>query len=542
MIPAVELVVVGGGVNGCAVARDAALRGISTVLLERNDFGCGTSAWCSRLVHGGLKYLETGEVGLVRESLRERSVLLHTAPHLVKPYRMAIPLYRTGRRSPVKVEAGMALYDLLSARKTLPRHQVLGPAAASRLLPGLDPVGLRGVVVYHDAQVAWPERLCVELALAARRFGATVRNHAEVTALEAGPRGTVEVTYRVGGAAERVRAYRVVNATGAWLDHTLGGWDAAGTAGPLVRASRGTHLVVGPFAGAPEVGLFFEHPVDGRPMLVLPWAGRYLLGSTDLFDDRLPDEVVASDEEVRYILDAVNRVLPGAGMTVADVLGRYVGLRPLPADGARSPGAVSRDFRFVEHPTLPLVSVIGGKLTTHRRLAERLLDRLFPATRRRTATSRVPLPGARGEGAGSLMTDPDGFARTVAALAGWPAHVGRRLVGIYGAAAISLARRAVAEDLAALVEPAVGVPEVELVHVVEVEAAASTADVVLRRTMWAWEAPTVDIEGLESIGTFLSDRYRWDRVSDRAMLDASLRSLGLTPAGAERAAARVGVG
>lgn len=532
-----ELVVVGGGVNGCAIARDAALRGISTLLLERTDFGCGTSAWCSRLVHGGLKYLETHEFNLVRESLRERERLLTTAPHLVRPYRMAVPFYRGNRRSAALIEAGMVLYDLLSFDKSLPSHRLLGPATARRKLPGLRSTGLLGAALYYDAQVAWPERLCVELAMDAKVFGAKVLNHAEIIGIERSDNGVLQVRYLHRGVKQVVNTHKVVNAAGAWVDKILSSaTDSKRSCRPMVRPSKGSHLVVPPFDGAPAMGIFLEGPSDGRPMLVLPWAGRYLIGSTDLFVDVPPDEVTVGDDEIAYILDAVNAVFPLARLRPESVEGAYVGLRPLPNSADDSPGAVTRDFDFVEHGGAleGVVSVIGGKLTTHRALAKKLLDGLFRTRRPSLActTNQVPLLGARGASRAELWRDSDNLVRDVAGRSRLPWSVAERLVDQYGTASQRIADLAASDvTLGHILDPSTGLVGAEVAHAVEDEDADTTEDVILRRTMWAWRARQADRSvALTSIVDFLSNRYSWDREAEMLAVRASIARLGLRSA------------
>lgn len=534
----VELVIVGGGVNGCAIARDAALRGISTLLLERTDFGCGTSAWCSRLVHGGLKYLETHDFNLVRESLRERECLLRTAPHLVRPYRMAVPFYRRGRRRAALLEAGMALYDLLSFDKSLPLHRVLGPRAVRRELPGLRYSGLQGAALYYDAQVTWPERLCVELAMDAKALGATVLNQAECTGITRSTDGFLEVRYLCRGVANVVNAKKVVNVAGAWVDAVLSTTELGQSrlpVDPLMRPSKGSHLVVPSFDGAPGIGVFFEGPTDGRPMLVLPWAGRYLIGSTDLFVDVPPDEVTVGEDEIAYILHAANTMFPGAHLGPESVDGAYVGLRPLPNTADGSPGAVSRDFEFIEHDgaMTGVISVVGGKLTTHRALAQKLLDSLFrgrhpacPCT-----TGHVPLPGSRGAPTAELWRNSNTLVSEVASRSGLPSSVAERLIDQYGAESRQITKLAASDkELAITLDPSTGLTAAEVAHAVENEDARTASDVVLRRTMWAWQSHRADRPVvLSRLVDFLSRRYSWDRESQLLEVKASMARLHLRP-------------
>jgi len=256
-----DLIVVGAGINGAGIARDAALRGLRTLLLDKGDVGGGTTSWSTRLVHGGLRYLEHREVGLVRESLRERERLLRLAPHLVKPLSLLIPIYRGDKRGPWLIRLGMVAYDSLSFDKSLKRHRMLGRAKALRRAPGLDPTNLLGAAVYYDAQVTFAERLAVENALDARDHGATLLTHARVDRLlvEAGAvRGVAVTDLLDGGGSGDARAPVVVNVAGPWVDRVLAG-DGSGSDAPrMIGGTKGSHVVVGPFPGAPEDALYVE--------------------------------------------------------------------------------------------------------------------------------------------------------------------------------------------------------------------------------------------------------------------------------------------
>ncbi|MCC6313049.1 MAG: FAD-dependent oxidoreductase, partial [Thermomicrobiales bacterium] len=220
-----DLVVIGAGINGAGIARDAAMRGLRVLLLDKGDLAGGTSSGSSRLIHGGLRYLEHGEIRLVRESLREREALLRNAPHLVAPLPMAIPLYANAQRGPRVVRAGMAAYDALSFDKSLPRHRVWSRAKALRMTPGLNPEGLLGEAVYYDAQATFPERLVVENTLSAVQHGAVVRTYARVIEIERAGQcvsGVVAADER-SGETFRVAARAVVNVAGPWVDEVLTG-------------------------------------------------------------------------------------------------------------------------------------------------------------------------------------------------------------------------------------------------------------------------------------------------------------------------------
>lgn len=280
-----DLVVIGGGANGCGVAWDAALRGLRVLLLEKEDFGWATSAWNSRLIHGGLKYLEKLDIPLVRESLREREWMVHAAPHLVREQRFVLPFYRRNAHSQLVLRAGMVAYDVLSFDKSLPWHKTYGPRKALELVPGLNTDGFQGAATYYDGQADYAERISVEVALAAARAGAVVLNHARVDRLvvQAGAVTGVEFEDTVTGRRHAVATDAVVNVAGPWVDEVLATTDHSGPRPPLMGGTKGTHLVVDAFPGAP-VGsvMYYEALTDSRPMMIIPWLGRYIIGATDV--------------------------------------------------------------------------------------------------------------------------------------------------------------------------------------------------------------------------------------------------------------------
>src|SRR5918998_329195 len=433
-----DLVVVGGGVNGCGVAWDAALRGLRVLLVERDDVGSGTSSWSSRLIHGGLKYLEKLDVTLVRESLREREWLLGAAPHLVRPLRMILPFYSEGKHHPLKLEAGVVAYDVLSWDKSLPPHALWGRGKTLRKIPGVDPEGLRGAAAYYDAQVELAERMCVEIALAARAAGATILTPASVGRLDVrgGAVAGLEITDEHTGEGHYASTSMVLNTAGPWVDKILTG---LGDGPRLIGGTKGSHFVVDPFPGAPTDALYYEARSDGRPMMVLPWRDRYMIGSTDLRFEGSLDRLGPSAEEVDYILRETNQVLPGARLTEDDLLWGYTGVRPLPYSEAGDVGDITRRHAFHDHGPLVkgLVSLVGGKLTTFREVGEEATDlalKKLGARRRGSATRRLRLPGA-----GAL--DLDSFTEAFARASGLDLRVARRLVGLYGSRARGVAER-----------------------------------------------------------------------------------------------------
>ena len=372
-----DVVIIGAGINGAGIARDAAMRGLKVLLVEKGDIGMGTSVASTRLIHGGLRYLEHFEFGLVRESLREREILLRIAPHLVRPLAITIPIYKRSKRGRLMIRAGMILYDLLSWGKSLPRHKMLSRAATLERWPGLNPDGLVGSALYYDAQVEFPERLVMENALSAREFGAEVLAHTRVTNLGVKDGKVSEVEFVTeDGRKQSAEAAMVINAAGPWIDQVLE--RAPVKSEKLIGGTKGSHLVVSPFSGAPADAIYVEARSDGRPIFIIPWNKLYLIGTTDIRFEGDPDEVRCEPWEIDYLLSETNLALPGANLTRDNILYTYSGVRPLPVSGDKDEQSITRRHFIREHPLLPnLLSIVGGKLTTYRSLAEECVDLIF---------------------------------------------------------------------------------------------------------------------------------------------------------------------
>ena len=272
-----DLIIIGGGINGTGIALEAALRGLAVILVEKEDIGHATSTWNTRLIHGGLRYLEYLEFGLVRESLRERERLLHNAPHLVQPLTFRVPLFEHSKRGPLLIKAGMVLYDFLSYDKTMPNHQM--NYLSSTILkenPFLQSEGLHGMATYQDCQLTWPERLCMELALTAKSRGATIMTHTELTGLTHASSDTITVRTmdRITGEVQSISGRYLVNAGGPWVDHVLGLVDQK--VDRKMGVTKGSHLVIRRFQNGPEDAFYMEARADGRPFfLILTNLGGY---------------------------------------------------------------------------------------------------------------------------------------------------------------------------------------------------------------------------------------------------------------------------
>jgi len=495
-----DLIVIGAGINGAGIARDATLRGLSVLLVDKGDVGAGTTSRSTRLVHGGLRYLEHFEVPLVRESLRERETLLHIAPHLVHPLSFLLPIYEEHKRRPALIRVGMMAYDALSLDKSMERHRMLSRDEALRREPGLRAEGLRGAAAYYDAQAAYPERLALENALDARRLGAVVLPYMRVTGLERAHGRIVGVTLHdaLHETEHRARGGLVVNASGPWVDELL----APAGAGErrLIGGTKGSHLVVEPFPGAPREAVYAEAVGDGRPYFVVPWNGLYLIGTTDTRYDGDLDAVTATDEEIAYLIEETNGLIPGAALTPEQVLYTYAGVRPLPAPGVgsgrdtRDEGAITRSHVVYDHARRELteaerieglVSIVGGKITTYRRLAQEAVDLAVKKLGRkadRCRTHQLPLPGG-------TAYPFEGFRERFRVTSGMPLETADRLLRIYGTrAAEALDFADGAPELLEPFDADSGALGVEVVFSLRTELAETLADVVARRTLVGYGA------------------------------------------------------
>ena len=385
-----DVLVVGGGIVGAGVARDAACRGLRTALVERGDFASGTSGKTSRLIHGGLRYLRSYRVGLVRQSVRERDLLLKRAPSLVHPLAFVIPAYRGRRPGALLLRFGLFLYDFLSRDKTVPRRVWLAADATVEREPRLSSDALAGAGIYYDA---WTDdaRLVLAVVKDAAEAGACVANYTEVVELLHDEGGRV-VGARLRDVIENrtldARARIAVNATGVWLDRLR-----APRGIPTIRATKGIHIFLPRTKVGNRHALALTAPRDGRIVFVLPWNELALVGTTDTDYGGDADHVVPNAADVAYLLDVVNSAFPQARVTTDDVVSAYAGLRPLlrnrRADARESD--ISREHAIFEDND-GLISVAGGKLTTHRSMAEDVIDLVSARLERTTATPTKERP------------------------------------------------------------------------------------------------------------------------------------------------------
>ncbi|HLB35956.1 MAG TPA: glycerol-3-phosphate dehydrogenase/oxidase, partial [Gemmatimonadales bacterium] len=472
-----DIAIIGGGITGAGIARDAAMRGLSVALIDKGDFGSGTSGRSSRLIHGGLRYLGQGHLGLVREALRERGLLLRLAPHLVWPTAFVLPLYEDSHHRPLRLRVGLAGYDLLAGTLGIGRHRGISRERVLLEEPQLRSEDLQVAFRYFDA-VTNDARLTLTVAQSAVRHGAAALNYVEGASLETTGGRIAGVNYRdlVGGGEGAVRARTVVSAAGPWTDRVR---SLAGGAG-LLRPTKGVHVVVPRARLAPNAVVAFGW--RGRDLFAIPHGEYTYVGTTDTDHSGDPDCIEADYEDVAYILEAANGTFT-TELSMSDVISAWAGLRPLLSEEG-DPSHVSRDYDILDGPP-GLYTICGGKLTTFRAMAQHLVDHIiereqFSRRPARCRTAREPLPGG---GAGDFARYKKG---AVAALRdGWqmPEEVARRLVGVYGTDHVRVLSHAVREPR--LLEPLIpGCPVLaaEAVHAVRQEMAMTLEDFLRRRS------------------------------------------------------------
>ncbi|MEP2534246.1 glycerol-3-phosphate dehydrogenase/oxidase [Shimia sp.] len=495
---AFDVVVVGGGVNGIGVYRELVLQGLRVLLVERNDFCSGCSAAPSRMIHGGLRYLENGEFDLVRESLQERDALLMNAPHMVRPLPTVIPITslfsgvlnsaagffgwngKPSSRGAVPIKLGLSLYDWVTRkRRILPRHHFNGRARTQRLWPQLTPAAKRSAV-YYDAWITHPERLCIELIrdtqLAAP--GSVALNYIELKPADKG----FSLTDKHTGEQLQVQAKAVVNATGAWLDSTvqeLGG----GEREKLVSGTKGSHLIIdNPDLLAALGGhmVYFEN-TDGRVCIVFPYQGKVLAGSTDIRVDAAC-RVRCEDEELEYILGSLGLVFPEIAIVKEEVVFSYSGIRPLPQSDQNFTGRISRGHFITRLAGIvPQFCMVGGKWTTFRAFAEQATDDVLKELGRNRQCSTLSLPIG---GGAEFPDDTSGLVQDLMKEHGVSLDHATHLIDLYGTTATEILQDCQSGDDEFLAEGCL-YSHAEIKWLLKNEWVETLSDIVLRRTALA---------------------------------------------------------
>jgi len=505
-----HVVVVGGGINGVAVARLCAQAGKHTLLVEQNDFASGVTSRSTRIMHGGLRYLEHGELSLVRESLRERERLLRERSHLVHPMQFLLLLNEGSRRSAMSVRTGLWLYQRMAGKPATSSSEM----EMKRLERALDAGRKWTFYSYEDAQCEFPERLVAEWLMEAVDAGATVRNHTEALAIETAHgrvRGLL-LRDRITGREQRVDTTWVINCTGPWVDRTCQR-SALRMARPLLGGVRGSHIVLPRFSGSPASALYAE-AADDRPFFILPWNDQILAGTTEIADDGDPEKTAPSAEEINYLVRSVAQLFPKAKITAQSVKHAFAGVRPLPYTPDRKPAAVTRRHLLHDHTgdgAAHMISVIGGKLTTAASLA-------------REATRKI---GLNVEEPKSITItgralDPmlDDAVLEIARIGAVSEESARGMLEWHGKRAADIARMAlVSAELRAPICPHTSHVIAEVVEAYRREHAVTLADALLRRVpvaLGACWSETCSREAALRIGAVLG----WDEHTMGANLEA----------------------
>lgn len=490
----VDLLIIGGGINGAGIARDAARRGLSVALVEMKDLAYGTSSRSSKLVHGGLRYLENFEFGLVFEAVSERRILLDIAPHMVNPLGFLFPVYKESRRGLATVGAGMWLYEGLSLFRSPKRHRRLSADDIAREEPTVRQEHLKGAQLYYDCSTD-DARLTLESALDAVAQGAVISTWTKAVEFSKDDAGritgaTVEDVFT--GKTKEIRAHAVVNATGPWTDHTISMVEEGKK--PLLRPTKGVHAVVPHDALPVSNAVVCFHPEDRRVLFAIPWHDRTYLGTTDTDYRGDPGACVANGSDIQYLIQAANYYFPKHQISSDDIISTWAGLRPLIAEGtgdALDESQVSREHKIVIGRQ-GLITIAGGKLTTYRRMSQEVVETVLKLLRLSNklpeglevpGTDTNPLPGADGW---PPDDDHERVASEVLAAAGpgtIDLDIARNLANTYGMLGLEIGAWLKADP--SLAEPLIeGRPEI-LAQVdwgVQRELAATATDIMIQRT------------------------------------------------------------
>lgn len=542
----VDLVIVGGGITGAGIARDAVLRGLSVVLFEKGDFGGGTSSKSSKLVHGGLRYLEHGEIGLVFESVSERRIQTQVAPHLVRPMPFLIPMYKGAKPSFEIMNLGLWIYDSLALFRAPRMHRAFrGAKAALEVEPQLRRENLRGALEYFDCATD-DARLVLENVLDAQVAGARCYNYVEVTGFQRSDKGAIEAVTardRRTGAERRVGCRAVILAAGAWTDESIEKLEVPAQK-PLLRRTKGVHIVVPrerlPLARA----ITLISPVDGRVMFAIPWRERTVLGTTDTDFEGSADEVCADAADITYLCNSANGCFPGAELGPDDVISTWAGLRPLIRSDAASESDVSREHEIYTRED-GMVIIAGGKLTTYRRMAKQAVDAAVRSLTSRGQldagrlvpphTKHRPLPGA----VGLLEPSLEGVAavgRELMDRFGLDVDTATHLCGVYGVRATVLAEQILASPatpagsraLGARLDPELPYVWAEIDFAVQHDLAVTLEDVLGRRVPLLLTSRDQGLSVCERVADRMAELCGWDEALRRRNLDEYCAEVALS--------------
>ncbi|MEM9072674.1 MAG: glycerol-3-phosphate dehydrogenase [Myxococcota bacterium] len=545
----VDVLVIGGGITGAGIARDAVRRGMTVALVEMNDLAFGTSSRSSKLVHGGLRYLEHYEFSMVFESVSERRILMDLAPHLVNPLGFLFPVYKGSRHNLFLINAGMWLYDGLSLFRSPKIHKNLKPKDVAKVEPALTRDGLKGAPLYYDCSTD-DARLTLETALDATKHGAVIATFAKVEELIVDSLGRVQgakVADQLGGSTKEVRAKVVINATGPWTDKTRA-MAAEGPQRDVLRPTKGVHIVVDAKRLPVQHAVVCFHPNDDRVLFALPWGDRTYVGTTDTDFEGDPATVAATRDDIDYLIAASNHYFPNHPLQPSDVISTWAGLRPLvaPVKDGVSESEVSREHEILVGRD-GMITIAGGKLTTYRRMAGEVVDsavkllklsRQLPKGLHGSQTDEAPLPGGVDW---PEDDDHDAVAARVrtASENQLSLEVALHLANTYGMRALEIAKRVARQ-------PELGTPLIEgrpevvaQVHwAAQEELAASVADVMIRRTQIFYRDVDQGLGCAVQVADIMAELLGWDEIARNASLAAYREEVERSRAWAEEPVAQ----
>jgi glycerol-3-phosphate dehydrogenase len=526
-----DLLVVGAGIVGAGIARDAARRGLSVAVVDMGDIAGGTSSRSSKLIHGGLRYLEQREFSLVFESVSERRVLMDLAPHLVNPLGFLFPVYRGAKHKLWFINAGMWVYDGLSLFRSPRIHRKLTAGEIAEIEPSLEQKNLQGAPLYYDCSTD-DARLTLETMLDATDQGAVVSTYTRVVRFAKDDHGRIRgaiVRDELGGQEKEIRALAVINATGPWTDLTLS-LDRSDHR-PLLRPTKGIHIVVSRDKLPLTHAVVCVHPKDKRTLFAIPWQETTYVGTTDTDYEGDPGDVAATSEDVDYLIEAVAGFFPRHPLRRADVISTWAGIRPLIApERDVKESAVSREHEILVSED-GLITIAGGKLTTYRRMSREVVDTVVPLLEmsgldrelRSPRTDKVPLPGGLG------WPDDDDHDKVAAQVRDASERrldqpTARHLADNYGMRGPALAR--MCRERPELATPLIeGRREIraQVDWAVGEELAATIGDVLIRRTQLFYRAPDQGLEVLDAVADRMATLLDWN-ATERARQLAAYRT------------------
>ncbi len=534
----VDILIIGGGINGAGVARDAARRGLKVALVEMKDLAYGTSSRSSKLVHGGLRYLENLEFSLVFESVSERKILLDIAPHLVNPLGFIFPVFKSSRVNLTTLTAGMWLYDGLSLFRSPKRHRKLKKKELEKEEPTLRKEKLKGAQLYYDCSTN-DARLTLENAIAAQKLGAVISTWTSAVSFLKNEDGRIEgavVKNMFTGDLKEVKAHTIINAAGPWTDKIIS--MSREVTSPTLRPTKGIHIVVNQDKLPVNNAVVCVHPDDERVLFAIPWGDQTYIGTTDTDFEGDPSTVRASKEDVEYLIEAAAHYFPEHRLQTEDVICTWAGLRPLIAPPENvSESEISREHKITVAPD-GLISVAGGKLTTYRKMASEIVDTAVDLLRlsghlpdglTEAKTAHHPLPGA-------VNWPPDDdherVAKEVQLAAGadlLSMASARNLANTYGMLAIKIAQFVHKyPDLGKVIIE--GRPEIyaQIDWAVQREFAATVTDILIQRTQIFYRDSDQGLGCVEAVARHMGSMLEWSEEKIQDNITRYRQDVGLS--------------